>query len=153
MSMPKVLAISRAILGVPNLGFRRFISRIIWISSDIMREYQEYVSTRPATETEVERMKLNMTRSLPGLFATNGGFLASIVASDSFGLPFDYAERRGERLAAITTDGVITRAKSVIEPNRLTWVVVGDLEQIEEKVRSLNYGEVEVWDAFGKRQR
>jgi len=120
---------------------------------EIMREYQEYVSNRPATETEVERMKLNMTRSLPGLFATNGGFLASIVASDSFGLPFDYAERRGERLAAITTDGVIARAKSVIDPNRLTWVVVGDLEQIEEKVRSLNYGEVEVWDAFGEQQR
>ena len=120
---------------------------------EIMREYQEYVTTRPATVTEVERMKLNMTRSLPGLFATNGGFLASIVSSDSFGLPFDYAERRGERLAAITTDGVAARAKLVIDPNKLTWVVVGDLEQIEEKVRSLNYGEVEVWDAFGKRQR
>ena len=28
----------------------------------------------------------------------------------------------------------------------LTWVVVGDLAQIEDKVRSLGYGEVEVWD-------
>ena len=120
---------------------------------EIMREYQDYLTTRPATEIEVERMKLNMTRSLPGLFSTNGGFLASIVASDSFGLPFDYAERRGERLAAITTDGVVARAKSVMEPGKLTWVVVGDLEQIEDKVRSLNYGEVEVWDAFGKRLR
>ncbi len=120
---------------------------------EIMREYSEFISTRPATETEVERMKLNMTRSLPGLFATNGGFLASIVSSDSFGLPFDYAERRGERLAAITTAGVIARSKAVIAPDKLTWVVVGDLEQIEEKVRSLNYGEVEIWDAFGRRLR
>jgi hypothetical protein len=31
--------------------------------------------------------------------------------------------------------------------------VVGDLSQIEDKVRSLEYGEVEVWDAFGKRIR
>ena len=30
---------------------------------------------------------------------------------------------------------------------------LGDLEQIEEKVRSLNYGEVEVWDGFGNRLR
>jgi zinc protease len=120
---------------------------------EIMREYQEFITTRPATDTEVGRMTLNMTRSLPGLISTNRGFLSSIISSDSFGLPFDYAEQRGERLAAITTEGVVKRAKSVIDPGNLTWVVVGDLEQIEEKVRSLNYGEVEVWDAFGNRLR
>jgi len=120
---------------------------------EIMREYQEFITTRPATDTEVGRMTLNMTRSLPGLISTNRGFLSSIISSDSFGLPFDYAEQRGERLAAITTEGVVKRAQSVIDPGNLTWVVVGDLEQIEEKVRSLNYGEVEVWDAFGNRLR
>ena len=50
-------------------------------------------------------------------------------------------------------DGVIARAKAVIDPSNLTWLVVGDLEQIEESVRSLGLGEVEVWDAFGKRLR
>jgi zinc protease len=120
---------------------------------EIMREYQEFITTRPATDTEVGRMTLNMTRSLPGLISTNRGFLASIISSDSFGLPFDYAEQRGERLAAITTEGVVKRAQSVIDPGNLAWVVVGDLEQIEEKVRSLNYGEVEIWDAFGNRLR
>ena len=120
---------------------------------EILKEYREFLTTRPATETEVERIKLNMTRSLPGQFATNGGFLASMIASDSFGLPLDYAEKRGERLAELTADGVVARAKSVFHPDALTWVVVGDLEQIEEKVRSLELGEVEVWDAFGKRLR
>jgi zinc protease len=120
---------------------------------EIMREYQEYVTTRPPNDFEVGRVTLNMTRSLPGQISTNRGFLASIIASDSFGLPFDYAEQRGERLAAITTEGVAARAKAVINPGKLTWVVIGDLEQIEEKVRSLNYGDVEVWDAFGNRLR
>ncbi len=80
---------------------------------EIMREYQDFVTTRPATDVEVGRMTLNMTRSLPGLFATNRGFLSSIISSDGFGLPYDYAEQRGERLAAITTEGVVARAKSV----------------------------------------
>ncbi len=120
---------------------------------EIMREYQEFITTRPATDTEVGRMTLNMTRSLPGLISTNRGFLSSIISSDSFGLPFADAEQRGERLAAITTEGVVKRAQAVINPGNLTWVVVGDLEQIEEKVRSLNYGEVEIWDAFGNRLR
>ena len=120
---------------------------------EIMREYEELVTTRPATDDEVERVKINRTRSLPGTFATNRGFLASIIGSDSYGLPFDYAEGRAARIEAVTTDAVNERARNVIDPGRLTWVVVGDLEQIEEKVRTLDYGDVEVWDAFGNRVR
>jgi predicted Zn-dependent peptidase len=73
------------------------------------------------------------------------------MTSDSYGLPFDYAETVAERIDAVTTDGVNNRARATLDPGSLTWVVVGDLAQIEEKVRSLGYGEVEVWDAFGKR--
>jgi zinc protease len=75
------------------------------------------------------------------------------MTSDSFGLPFDYAETRAERIDSVTTDDVNERARSVIDPRKLTWVIVGDLAQIEDKVRSLQYGEVEVWDAFGNRVR
>ena len=120
---------------------------------EIMKEFDEFVTTRPATDTEVSRVKINRMRSLPGTFSTNRGFLASIMTSDSFGLPFDYAETRAERIDLITTDDVNERARSVIDPRKLTWVIVGDLAQIEDKVRSLQYGEVEVWDAFGNRVR
>ena len=120
---------------------------------EIMREYEEFVSTRPASDEELERVKLNRTRSLPGNFATNRGFLASIIASDSYGLPHDYAETRGVRIEAVTLDATNERAREVIDPGRLTWVIVGDLAEIEDKVRSLEYGDFEVWDAFGKRVR
>ena len=120
---------------------------------EIMKEFEEFVSTRPATETEVERVKVNRTRSLPGTFSTNRGFLASIMTSDSYGLPFDHAETVAQRIDAVTTEGLNDRARATIDPSALTWVVVGDLAQIEDKVRSLEYGEVEVWDAFGKRVR
>jgi predicted Zn-dependent peptidase len=98
-------------------------------------------------------VKINRMRALPGTFATNRGFLASIMTSDSYGLPFDYAETRAERIEAVTTDAVNERARELIDPDNLTWIVVGDLAEIEDKVRSLGYGEVEVWDAFGKRVR
>ena len=120
---------------------------------EIRREFEEFLSTNPATELEVERIKLNRIRSLPGTFATNGGFLGSIITSDSYGLPFDYAETSAERVAAVTRDSVIASAKETIDPEKLTWLVVGDLEAIEESVRALDYGEIEVWDAFGNRVR
>ncbi len=120
---------------------------------EILREFEEYVSTRPATEEEVERKKINRVRSLPGSFSTNRGFLGSIITSDSYGLPFDYAESAADRVEAVTADGVAARASAMIDPAKLSWVVVGDLEKIEDSVRALGFGEVEVWDAFGKRLR
>jgi zinc protease len=45
------------------------------------------------------------------------------------------------------------RARSVIDTDGLTWIVVGDLEKIEEDVRALGFGEVEVWNAFGEKLR
>lgn len=120
---------------------------------EIMREYREYVTTRPATPAELERVKLNRTRSLPGRFASKRGFLSSMIASDSYGLPYDYAENTAARVEAVTLEGVNNRARDVIRPGELTWVIVGDLDEIEQKVRSLNYGPVEIWDGFGNRLR
>jgi zinc protease len=120
---------------------------------EIKREFDEYVSTRPATAIEIDRSKLNRTRSLPGSFSTNGGFLGSIINSDSYGLPFDYAESSADRIETVTLEGVIESASTTIDTSKLTWVIVGDLEKIEEKVRSLNFGPVEVWDAFGNKLR
>ena len=120
---------------------------------EIMREYTEYVTTRPATPAELERVKLNRTRSLPGRFASKRGFLSSMIASDSYGLPYDYAENMAARVEAVTLEGVNNRARDVIRPDELTWVIVGDLDEIEQKVRSLNYGPVEIWDGFGNRLR
>jgi zinc protease len=40
-----------------------------------------------------------------------------------------------------------------VHPNALTWVIVGDLSQIESKIRALNLGEVQVLDANGERVR
>ena len=121
--------------------------------AEIMRELSEYVSTAPATDREVDRIKIKQIRQLPGRYTTNRGFLSSIVSSDSYGLPFDYAETRGDRIEAVTLDEVNARAREYLDPSRLTWVVVGDLDRIEESVRELNYGDVEVWDAFGNRVR
>jgi len=121
--------------------------------AEIMREYEEYVTSRPATVEELRRIKLNRTRSLPGRFSSKRGFLSSMIASNNYGLPFDYAETTAARVGAVTLDGVNERARSIIRPDELTWVIVGDLSEIEDKVRSLNYGPVEVWDGFGNKLR
>jgi len=120
---------------------------------EIKRELEAFVSTQPATANEIARIKLNRVRSLPGSFATNGGFLGSMISSASYDLPFDYAETAAERVTAVTLDDVHTAAELIVDSSQLTWIVVGDLEEIEEQVRALEFGEIEVWDAFGNKLR
>jgi len=117
--------------------------------AEIKREFEEFVGDRPAEAQELERVKLNRIRSLPGRFETKRGFLQSMMSSNAYGLPYDYAENSAERTESVTLEEVNRRAKELINPNELTWVVVGDLSEIEESVRALGYGEVEVWDGFG----
>ncbi|MGB5510620.1 MAG: pitrilysin family protein, partial [Woeseiaceae bacterium] len=120
---------------------------------EILREIREFVAERPATATEVDRIKLNRTRSLPGSLATNRGFLSSIIRSDEYKLPFDHAASSPMRIAAVTLADVNALARELLQPDKLTWVVVGDLEKIEEGVRALEFGDLEVWDAYGARLR
>ena len=91
---------------------------------EIQEEYAAFASTEPATEVEFERARTNRIRSLPGQFDTNRGFLASIVASDSYGLPFDYAAGRGERYAAVSLADVREQARTLFNADELIWVIV-----------------------------
>lgn len=120
---------------------------------EIQRELAEFVSTRPPTQNEVDRIKLNRVRSLPGSFATNTGFLGSMISSDSYGLPFDYAESSAARIEGVSMADIMTAAEEIVATDQLTWVIVGDLAQIESAVRALDFGTVEVWDAFGNKVR
>ncbi|MBT8086511.1 MAG: insulinase family protein, partial [Gammaproteobacteria bacterium] len=120
---------------------------------EILREINDFIDARPPFAAELDRVKLNRTRSLPGSFATNRGFLGSMIRSASFGLPYDYAEGAAQRIGAVTLEGIEARARELLQPQKLTWLVVGDLEKIESSVRALEYGDVEVWNAFGQRLR
>jgi predicted Zn-dependent peptidase len=66
-----------------------------------------------------------------------------------YGRPDDYILRRKTEIESLTPAQVAAAARA-IEPDALTWVVVGDLSKIESSVRALNLGEVAVVDADGK---
>jgi zinc protease len=72
-----------------------------------------------------------------------------MISSSNYGLPFDHAESSADRIADVRLEDIHTAARDILDSEKLTWVVVGDLEEIEDEVRELNYGEVEVWDAYG----
>ncbi len=111
---------------------------------ELMKELNEYKTSRPATATEIERMKLNNTRSLPGSYETASSVLGSLTSSARYGRPWDYPASLTDKFNGLGASDITAAAKEVIHPESLVWVIVGDRAKIEAGVRALNLGPVEV---------
>ncbi|WP_425410808.1 M16 family metallopeptidase [Hyphococcus sp.] len=111
---------------------------------ELLKELNAYKSTAPATASELERTVLNNVRSLPGTYETSGDVLGSLTSSARYERPWNYPETVKVQYEALTLDDINAAAGEVIHPESLVWVIVGDREEIEEGVRSLNLGPMEI---------
>ena len=117
---------------------------------EMQREISEYASGKaPPTDDEIAKIKANEIRSLPGAYETAAAIAGTIVSNVRYARPDNYVTLRNAEIEALTPAQVAAAAKA-IDPNALTWVVVGDLKQIEQPVRALKLGPVQVLDADGK---
>ena len=48
---------------------------------------------------------------------------------------------------SLTVDDLHAAADEVIHPQSMTWLIVGDLEKIEQPIRDMNLGEVQIIEA------
>jgi predicted Zn-dependent peptidase len=116
---------------------------------EMSREISDYATGKvPVTEAEVGKAKANEIRGLPGSFETARAVMGAIGDIVEYGRPDDYVERHAAEIKAMTPAEVATAARA-IDPNALTWVVVGDLSKIEQPIRDLKLGTVTVIDADG----
>jgi zinc protease len=116
---------------------------------EMRKEIDEFVTSRMATDAEVATSKRRSTLTLPGRWETARAVARDIAALVRFKLPDDYWSNYAELVTKLTPNEVTGAAKRLLQPNRLTWVVVGDRKLIEAEVRALNFGEVSVVDADG----
>ena len=74
----------------------------------------------------------------------------TLAESVRFGLDPRWYEQFVSQVQSLSTSTIDGLARKVISPDRLTWVVIGDLDRIEAPVRALNLGPVQQLDANGK---
>ena len=118
--------------------------------AEIKREMAEFFGgPRGTTAEELVRQQKGITLSLPGAYETAGTVMATIGSNVLYGRPDDYVFKRKAAIEAITPAEVDAAAKT-LDPNAITWVVVGDLKKTEAPIRALNLGEVVILDADGK---
>ncbi len=117
--------------------------------AEIKRELTEYLGNSPATEEEINKVKSNNTLSLPGRWETAAAVLRDIGRIVTFDLPDDYWDSYTENVRNVSGAQISTAADAVIKPDKLTWVIVGDLDKIESRIRELELGEITVLDHAG----
>ena len=118
--------------------------------AEMNKEFHGLLGDRPLTAEELEKVQANETLSLPGSRETIDEVGNSIVDLVHYGWPDDYYEALAAKVRALKTSDVNDAAKTVVHPDNMIWVVVGDRAKIESGVKELNLGELRLMDADGK---
>ena len=112
---------------------------------EIVKEWQALGAGNPVTPEELAQAKkakkLVLAGDLQTLEAT-ARLAGDLVA---LGLPDDYYDTRAAAIERLAPEDVTAMARQVLDADRLTWLVVGDLSKVEDNIRALDgFGEVRV---------
>ncbi|WP_051881466.1 M16 family metallopeptidase [Parvularcula oceani] len=113
--------------------------------AELTREMEELVGgERPIEQAELDQTVAGVVGALPGKFETARSVLFSMMGNAVYGRPLDYDTTEAERYNTLKTDDLQAAAESVIDPDSLVWVIVGDYDEIEPQLQGLDLGPVEV---------
>jgi len=117
--------------------------------AELQRELLEISGGQPPTAEELARAKDKETLTLPGRWETAGAVADTVAQMVRFGFPDDYWIRYPRRMRALELPEVARVARERIQPERVTWVVVGDRTLFEAELRALGLGPLSFIDADG----
>ncbi|HXS03157.1 MAG TPA: pitrilysin family protein [Rhodanobacter sp.] len=117
---------------------------------EMLKEANGVIGDKPLTAQEISKVKMGDVRSMPGEYQTTSAVMGAMQGIALYHRPDDYVQTLKPRIEGQSDASVEAAAKELIHPNRLTWVIVGDLARIEAPIRALKLGEVQVLDADGK---
>ena len=120
---------------------------------ELLQELQAINADRPFTAQELEDVRNERIRRLPGFLATANGILRYVVDNATYGRPDDFIETRKAQYEAVNLEDLLVAFNERIVADELSWFIAGDLASIEDDLKALDLGEFEVWDVDGNRVR
>jgi zinc protease len=116
---------------------------------ELNKEFEQYLDGKPATADELRKSVHNNVNSLPGQFETGNAVMNALLSNQRFGRADDYVPTLKSRYEEIKLENVQGAGEQVLHPDKLTWLIVGDRTEIEDKIRGMNLGEVAIMDVDG----
>jgi zinc protease len=109
------------------------------ISRDLIK-----VDSAPFTSQEVNDAVAFFAGVSPLRYATAEGVADQAATQVLAGLPDDYVDRSLALLRSVTPEAATEAYSSVVHPDELTLVVVGDAERLADPIRALGFTDLEV---------
>jgi len=116
--------------------------------AEVAKELRGIRGERPVTPEELTFAQKGQTLTLPGRWETGGAVSSDVGEIVRYGLDDRYFDGYAARVNALTL-GDLSGVASVVHPDRMIWVVVGDRGKIEAGVREMKLGTVRSLDADG----
>jgi zinc protease len=110
----------------------------------IHNEIKGLMTDKPAVAEELALSLDKRILTLPGRWETAGAIEGDIATMVKYGLAEGYWDQYVKGLRQIDLSQVNQSAKENLSPDATLWVVVGDLQLIEAKIREANLGEVRI---------
>ena len=104
---------------------------------EIDKEFRGIIGDKPATLEEFDKVQLNEILGLPGSWETIGSINGSVSEIVRYGLEDDYFAKYPEKIRTMKLGAVNKAAKTLVKPENVVWVVVGDRTQIEAPLKEL----------------
>lgn len=99
---------------------------------EVIREEWSKLQETGVTETELDDAKTYMTGAYPLRFDGNATIANIAVEMQMEGLPTDYIATRNDQVNAVTLDQINRVAREYLDPAKLSFVVVGKPEGLNE---------------------
>ena len=93
---------------------------------------------------ELDKAKKARTLRMPGNYETVGSLLNGVSGIVKYDRKLDYLDTLADKRNMINLTEVINASTKYINPNKWTWIIVGDLSKVEEGIRNLELGKVEI---------
>jgi predicted Zn-dependent peptidase len=113
-----------------------------------MRELRR-IREEPVPQSELEKAKSYIILGLPGQFETTADAAVQYLDLIANDLPLDTYNSYVEKFQQVTAADVQRVAQNYIDPDHFAIVVVGDRKVIEEGIKALNLGPIEIRDMWG----
>ena len=116
---------------------------------ETIKEFADIGGSRPLTEEELNDARNGLILGYPSGFERPAQLLGQLVTLAQFNLPDGYFRTFEDRLSGVSLADTHRAGAEYLSPERLTVLVVGDREQVEEPLRELGYGLI-LLDAEGQ---
>jgi zinc protease len=96
-----------------------------------------FLGSKGVTGEELTRVVSNNVDALPGRFETSGAVLSAMMTNDLYRRPDNYYELLAGKYRGLTQAQLNAALKAAVDPQGMTWVVVGDARVVKPQLDRL----------------